>query len=270
MATTENNPNAETFKQLAAMKAEKRGEKVDEAEELPQGTSAVEASASSAEGEEASTEETPVASEGESVGEEAGEPAAEEEPIRIAGREFKSQKEAFEWAEDQERQRLLTEAHTAGVREALEATRAPVPAAEPEDDFETKFYSNPKEALAQVRAKATEDAVNIMKADVQREKLWNDFLSEYPDVRRQDAERILAENMHTIGKIVDLGVAKKQLAQKVRAEYQEIINLHKPRTVLSAKSQAVSPSGGRPSGVTPAKKEEKILSLAEQMRSMRK
>jgi hypothetical protein len=228
-----------------------------QAEELPPGAPEVTASAQAPEGQTQTAKEAPEAPQGDTT---------TEEPVRINGQVFKNSQEAFAWAEQMAREKELTDAHATGVREALEATRGPAqPEAEPEDDFEQRFYSNPKEALKEVQSRARDEAVAIIKQEQTREKIWNDFLGEHPDIRRKDAERILQENWDVIGKITDLKKGQAILAQKVRAEYDEIIQSAKPRTQLSDKKQVLSPSGGQPKGVTP-KLPEKPLGMAAQMR----
>jgi len=270
-----NNPQSDTLKELAQAKEEARqaarsgGNHSDEAEELPAGSSPLEASAETTEDEEETPEEASEEAEGESGG---GAPAGDDDegPVRIAGREFKSTKEAIAYAEEIEHNRLLTEAHAAGIREALEATRGPAqPDPEPEDDFEQRFYSDPKKTFKEVEERAVQKALGMLQADQKREKIWAEFLEENPDIRRKDAERILQENWDTIGKMTDFVRAQKTLALKVRAEYEEIRGLGKPRTELQAKKQTQSPGGGRPSSVTQTKKEERPLSMVEQMRKLK-
>lgn len=247
------------------------GNDSDSSEELPQGASPIEEGEETPVGEEEASKE---ASEGGTEGEEPVAAAAEGEdddgPVRIGDQEFKSAREAIKYAEQLEREKLISDAHTAGVREALEATRKPEPQAEPEDDFEQRFYANPKETLKGLKEEAKREALAAIQAETKREKLWNDFLSEYPDIRRKDAERVLQENWETIGKMTDLGKAQKALAARVRAEYEEIRNLTKPRTELPGKKQVVSPSGGARPGVTPQKKDTAPLSFAQELRNLRK
>ena len=239
-----------------------------EDETLPQGTPTVEAGAETPVESPEPAEEASVAPEGDAAP--ATEPAEEEGPIRIAGREFKSQREAFEWAEKLEQERLIAEAHTAGVREALEAqARTAVVPPQPEEDFETKFYSNPKETLREMQTRARDEAVHIMRAESAREKAWNEFSNLYPDIRRQDAEVILANNAETIGKLPrDKGF--EALARAVYREYDEIANIRKPKQVLTDRKPAISPSGSAPRGVTPPKREEKPLSFADQLNRLKK
>lgn len=268
-ANLENTPNSAMMKEVGRVHAEKKGLKT-ETEELPAGSSPVTASAETPVGEEETPEETSAPAEGDAAPG-GGEPAVEEEPIRINGQTFKTQAEAFAYAEQIAREKELTDAHAQGVREALEASRQPTqPAAEPEDDFEQRFYTDPKGTLKQVQQKARDEAVALIRQEQQKEKLWSEFLQENPDIRRVDAERILTENMDTIGRLTDFSAAKKQLAQKVRSYYDEIIEIRKPRTVMENKRPALSPSGGGSPGVTPQKKAETPLSMTQQLRTLRK
>lgn len=271
-----NNPNSDMLKELARakdeMKASVRGEASEQTEELPSGSSPIEAREETSVEEETPSEETSAetAEGGESASETLQAAASDDDdegPIRIGGREFKNSREAIAYAEELEREKLVTEAHAAGVREALEAAR-PVQQPEPEDDFESRFYANPKETLKSLKEEAKREALAAIQAESARERAWSDFLTEYPDIRRKDAERVLAENAATIGRMTDLEKAKKEIARVVRAEYEEIRNLTKPRVELSAKKQVSSPSGARP-GVTPQKRDERPLSFAEQMKKLR-
>jgi hypothetical protein len=191
----------------------------------------------------------------------------EEEPIRIAGKTFKTQKEAFAYAEQLEQNNLIAEAHAQGVREALAANAPPVVPPE-EEDFDTKFYSNPKEALRDVQIRARDEAVALIRQETAREKAWNEFLSEYPDIRRQDAEAILGANTKTIVAL-PWEDGRKALARAVYKEYDEIDTLRRPKTELTNKKPALSPSGGVSRSVTPKASEEKSLSFMEQVRKVK-
>jgi hypothetical protein len=264
---------SEMLKELAQAKEESKhiaktgegGNPDGQTDELPEGSSPLEARQASSEGEEETPEE---ASESE-----APEGAKEEETlIRIGDREFKTQAEAIRYAEELERKTEAAELYNQGVRDALASSgRGEQPAeAEPEDNFEERFYANPKETLREVQSRARDEAIAAIKAEQNREVLWGRFLTDNPDIRRKDAERILAENGDTIGRMTDVDRAMKLLAQKTRAEYEEIRDLGKPRTELKNKPiQAVSPSGGSPRSVTPKKNDGPPLSFAEEMRRMK-
>lgn len=242
------------------------GAKVEESAELPQGSAPVEA----APVEEAAEVESTAESLGVAEEVPAAAPVAEvEEPIRIAGKTFKTQKEAFEYAEKLEQEKLIAEAHSMGVREALAAQQSQVaaPVVE-EEDLEVKFYNNPKQVLKEIQAKARDEAVAVIRRDTAKEKAWNEFLSEYPDIRRQDAEAMLGANMDTIG-ILPWNEGRKALASAVYREYDEISNLRKPKTELTNKKPVLSPSGGAARGVTPRAVEEKPLNFMNQVRKVK-
>lgn len=265
-----NNPGSSMLREVAQAKAEaqsavKGHSKQNETEELPEGTSPIEARSASSEGEETPPEETSTEAQGDAT------PEEDEGPIRIGDQTFKTNQEAIRYAEQLEREKLLSEAHAAGVREALEATRIQSPAAEePEDDFDARFYANPKGTFQEVEDRATQKALAIMQAEKRKEDLWDKFLTDFPDVRRKDAERILRENADTIGKITDTEKGMKALAQLVRSEYQEIVNLTKPRTELPNKgTRGLSPSGGTPQRVTQPKKDDAPLDFISQMKKLR-
>jgi len=270
----ENNPNSDMLKELRQAKEEAKltaatgegGNPNGQADELPQGSSPLQASEETAVNGEETPQEAPAEAERESAPDAGGE--SEEGPIRIGDQTFKTSKEAIAYAERLEREKLLTEAHAAGVREALEATRQPVqPEPEPEDNFEERFYANPKETLKEIQARARDEAIQAIRAENQREKMWGEFLEQYPDIRRKDAERVLQENWDSIGKMTNVPEAMKVLARKVRSEYEEIIERTKPRTVLADKKQVVSAGGGAPKSVTPQKKDDRPLDFASQIRA---
>jgi len=198
------------------------------------------------------------------------EDAEEETLIRIGDQTFKTQSEAIKYAETLEREKIVNEAYNEGIRETLRSQAPAHVPEEVEDTFEEEFYANPKAKLKEMKAQATQEAIALIRAETQRETLWNQFLSDYPDVRRKDAERIFGENADVFGKITDIKKGMQLLAQKTRDEYREIMEIHKPRTELTSKKvTATGPSGGAAKSVTPEKKQDRPLSFAEEMRKMR-
>lgn len=271
--TIENNPNSAMLKEVAQFKQQTQGRISGKDEELPKGTSQVSASEEITEPEEKTSEEAPIEAQGDSSSESGVEPEKAKETVRVAGREFNSYEEAVKWAEEQEQQRLIAEAHAQGIREALEAQRANDPQnqyQEPQEDLESEFYANPKETFSKIQTRARDEAVAIIRQEQQKEKLWSEFLNDNPDIRRKDAERVLNEHWSTLGKITDLKIGMKELAKKVRDEYEEIYNITRPKTQLPPKKQTLNVSGGSPSGVTPNKKEEAPLSFSQQLRRMKR
>jgi hypothetical protein len=203
---------------------------------------------------------------------EAAAPVVEEpeEEIRIGDQVFKKQSEAIAYAQNLEAKNQANEAYAQGLRDSM-AANAPAPVVQVEENFEEEFYKDPKGTLAKVQEQATDKAVARIQGEIQREKLWDQFLTKYPELERRDAERIMKEEWDTIGKITDLSKGMEVLANKTRAYYDSIVERYKPRSELpKTKAQAVSPSSGASSGVTPNKKSEIPLSFSEELRRSRK
>lgn len=195
---------------------------------------------------------------------------APQEKIQIGDQVFDSHEAAFKYAQKLENDRLISDAYNQGIREALAQTQPPPVAPPEEDNFDEKFYSNPKQALAEVEERAEKRVLGKIEAERQKEALWKAFEEKYPDVERTDAELVLARNMDTVGKMTDIDKAMEVLARKTRAEYQRIVEKFKPRTELPpSRGQAVVPSGAQVQKVTSDKKEEAPLTMAQQMRNLR-
>jgi hypothetical protein len=201
--------------------------------------------------------------------------AEAEEPetlISIGGREFKTQSEAIRYAEELEQEKLLAESYNQGIRETLALTQKPVQAQE-EDNFDEQFYSNPKEALKKVKEQAKDEIMASINAKDAEKAAWNRFSQAHPDLADSEKEvrRVLQENWDVLGNMKDEKRAMEILATKTRSYFQSIAERVKPRTVLSNRGgQVVSPSGKASSGVTPNKREERPLTMIEQMQSLRR
>lgn len=229
----------------------------EETAELPGGNAPI----------EARSEAAPVAQ----ATEETKPPVVEEETlIRIGDKEFKTQAEAIRYAESLEIEKTINQSYSEGMRDAIRAQIPVVNEPVVEDNFEERFYTDPKGTLKEVQAKATQDAIQQIRAEQQKEQMWNTFLSEYPDVRRKDAERVLHENWDSIGAMTDVSKAMKVLAQRVRQDYDEISDLRKPRTVMNMQpAQVVSSGSGHAPSVTLQQKEEAPLDFATELKRLR-
>lgn len=261
---------SETLNQLRQAKEEARNGNAnttsEETAELPEGSSPVEARAQTPEVETAAPEEVETEAAPEGDKKKTG-------SFRIGTEVFDTQEEAFKYAEELERRNTQAEAYNQGIRDTLQTQQSAggnAAQTEPEDNFEERFYSNPKEALKDIEEKAVARALQTIEAANVRERAWTEFITEHPDIRRKDAERVLAENWDTLGKMTDYAKAKKILANKVRDEYREIIEAAKPRTELRDKRQTASASGGTPNSVTHAKKNDAPLDFVSQMKTLNK
>lgn len=234
-------------------------------EELPPGSEIV-----------ASNEETiddPESKESEEINPETQVAKPQGKLIKIGDQEFTSEEDAIAYAQTLEQEKTNAELYNQGVRDALAAGKIPAEQIAPpeEDNFEEKFYANPKEALKQIQTKARDEALEAIRAENRKEALWNQFLAENPDIRRKDAERVLQENWNTIGQMTDTSKAMKLLAQRTRAEYAEILESFKPRTELANKSGQLAGSGGnQQKSVTQQKKDDRPLDFVSQLRAASK
>jgi len=177
--------------------------------------------------------------------------------IMIGDKKFKTQEEAFAYAQALEQKTTLVEAQSNAYRQAIQdaalaqsnaqkVTQAP-PA--PEENFDEKFYENPQEFLknyGEKITKATEDRIlGQINAQSAEEKLWGEFFSGHPDLRdfKEDCEGVLArhtEDIRAIHATKGQKAAMDYLAQKTRAKFQSYIEGTKPQRELQKTSAGAS------------------------------
>jgi len=184
---------------------------------------------------------------------------------KIGDKSFKTQEEAFAYAQSLEQKTTLVEAQSNAYRQAIQdaalaqsaGQKVTQPAAEPEEDFDLKFYDNPKEYLKQYGEKisAAAEAKILSQIDAQSEeqKLWTDFFSNHPDLRdfKEDCETVLARNTPDVRAIFQTKgqkAAMDYLAQKTRAKFQSYNEATKPQRELHRTS--AGPSMGNAVNVT--------------------
>lgn len=261
------------FHAQTKLNASGKGAKVNEPEDLPTGAlpvegDAVEVKSPDQEAKDTQTEEA----------REASPPVvnADEEAglIKIGDKTFKTEKEALKYAEQLEHEKLIADAYNQGIRDHIHATQPP-PAQAPqeEDNFEERFYTNPKATLKEIEDRATQRALGIVEAQQKREALWNVFFNEYPDLsgHRNLCEYVLKQNEEVLTKITDLPKAMKVLATQTRKIFQDYNERNKPTTELPKRGgQAVSAGISSNPSVTPVKKADRPLTMAEQLRTLRK
>lgn len=269
---TEENKEGETKSQLLSelkgVKAEMRekvyGQKSQGSDEDPEPSKEVSEEVETKEGDSEEAEKKPEVKAASEVEE-------EDELIRIGDREFKTQAEALKYAESLQYEKLAGDSYNRGIQDAIQAIKPQDTAPKEEENFEEKFYANPKATLQEIKEQAKREVKDELDKDKKREALWDQFLTENPDLRRKDAQRMLEENWDTLGKITDLSKAMKLLAIKTRAEYQEIEELRKPRKELPNKSgQAVSVGNTGQTSVTRTKTVETSHNFVDEIRKNRK
>lgn len=215
------------------------------------------------------------------------EPAPEEEQearIKIGDQEFKTQEEAFAYAQSLAQKNTLVEAQSNAYRQAIQdaalaqaaAQKVTQPQAEPEEDFDAKFYENPKEYLKtygeKISAAAEAKILNQINTRTEEEKLWGEFFNGHPDLRdfKEDCEAVLGrhtEDIRAIHQAKGQKAAMDYLAQKTRAKFQSYIESTKPQRELSRTSAGASM--GSPSSVTRNIKEAAPVDFITEIRQAR-
>lgn len=233
--------------------------------------------------------ETSEASETEGTSDSAGDAegdAAADSAVEIDGIKFKNEKDALEWALENRQQlaneRAVAEAYRTGIQDSL-AQHAPAnakPIPKPDDITEEEFYQNPIEALKKVKKAAKDEArAEIDARDFQSKadrQVWEEFSVLHPDLSdfKTDVELIAnsAEHLPILQALVRTKGPKAgydYVAQKTRAKFQAYNDAVKTKTVLARGSGATpSPAGGA-RNVTSQPKQEKTMSMREQLNQHR-
>lgn len=203
----------------------------------------------------------------------------EEEPepkkaakIRIGGREFDNQEDAFSYAEELEREKLAADAFRHGIEAAAGSQKGnpePEVQAEPEENFNEEFFANPQDYMK----KRDERIAAKIKADLVREKTqkdtyeetWREFYTDYPDLEgsKDLVNMALQQNWENV-KNMDRKPGLKIIADAVRERRKKILQELAPGIELPKTKATASPSGKQ--GVTQKTQTKKELNFTEQMR----
>jgi len=218
---------------------------------------------------------------GETAQEAAAPETETEAEYKIGDRTFRTQKEAWSYAEELERERLAADAFRQGVEAAQVSQKgnqnAASPQPEPEEEIPVDVMYDPKKLAKWVSDKA-EKAKERAKAELRAEsdrqtkhnQTWSEFYNDYPDLNNKASRRIvdsvLQENWGTLAPL-ETKRALKIVADKARAELKESQLSMAPGQELPRTKQVTSVSTGRV--VTKGKTEEKPLNFVQQLRSMK-
>jgi len=201
-------------------------------------------------------------------------PAEVPEEIEIGERTFKTQAEALAFAraelQRKEQESAVAEAYRAGIAD-LSAHQAPA-AAPAEDNWEEKFYANPKGTLEELREQIKQEVLGQVTTQTEDQKLWSEFQTKHPDLVgfEDDVKVTLAKFDKEIKGIAATKGKEKAmefLAQKTRVKFQEYIDRAKPQHALSNTRTAGASTSQ--TSVTPKIVVEKVLSFAEQVKQNR-
>lgn len=194
------------------------------------------------------------------------------------GTKVKTQAEAIKHQQALLRAKELELAEANAYRQAaydLGQRQVQAPVQEQAEDpaaWETRFYTNPREAINEV-AQTIEQRVQAATATAAAdERIWNNFKARHPDLAdfREDLQSVVFGNKELLQTMVRTRgeeAAMDLAAQKLRAKFERYADMKKPRKELG-KDKNVTPTTTQ-TGVTPKKTEEKSLSMVEQMNMMK-
>ena len=224
-----------------------------------------------------------------SAGDAGGAEADEANAVEIDGHRFSSEAEALKWALSNkaqlEREKELADAYRSGISDSQVFTQGQFPQVTPkiEDEdpnFEERFYANPKEVLKELTAKAKREAFEELQRvtsarDIERE-VWDKFTSAHPDLAdfKEDVETIANHSQHkeiiqALVRTKGQEAAMNYVAQKTRAKFQAYAEAMKQKTVLPRGAGPGTTPTGSEKKVTLPKKEEKPMSMKDQLRQLK-
>lgn len=204
--------------------------------------------------------------------------------IKIGDRTFKTQEEAFSFAQSElarrEREVELADAYRAGVSDAGQLPVAPqqVQQQSQEDpEWEQKFYSDPKKTLKEYGERIREEVKSELRSEYrhssEEDKLWSRFYERHPDLEGFDEDVKLMLNKYTEElKVISRTKGKEAgfdyLAQKTKAKFQAYMEAQKPSRELP--NTKAGPSTGTQTSVTPKIKASEPIDMITQIRNLRK
>lgn len=219
---------------------------------------------------------------------EAVEAEASSPDIKIGDKTFKTQDEAFSFAQSElarrEREVELADAYRAGV---ADAGQLPIPPNQPQHlaqpppnedpEWEQKFYSDPRKTLKEYGEKIRESVKAELRTEYrstsEEEKLWSQFYGKHPDLEGfdEDVRLVLSKHQEEL-KVITRTKGKDAgfdfLAQKTKAKFQAYAEAQKPSRELS--NGKAGPSSGTQTSVTPKINKSAPIDMVSQIRNLRK
>ncbi len=206
----------------------------------------------------------------------AAEPTEPQEEIQIGERTFKTQAEAVAYAQSALRQKeqelAVVEAYNAGlVERGGAAPQAQPAAAPPPDNWEERFYANPRGTLQELREEIKKEVLGSVAGQTEDDKMWAEFNRRHPDLDgfKEDVSSVLTRYDREIRALASTK-GKEQamdfLAQKTRAKFEDYNERKKPSRTLPNGSGGSPPSTQTNVTNKSNKKEETPLSFIDQIR----
>lgn len=213
--------------------------------------------------------------------------AAEEPPAdpptekyRIGDRTFATQEEALAYAQQQvEADAAATDAYRQGLLDAQTAAAPRVESVTPPPELNTEeLYTNPQAFLDKFANKIkTETRSELDQKEAirtQSEQIWREFTDRHPALAefRTEVETFVAANQAEVRALATKRgrtASYDFIATKLRSRFEAYASAVKPKRELPNNGTGAPPAQ-RAAGVTPKGPQEKPLSFAEQIRSIRK
>ncbi len=196
-----------------------------------------------------------------------------EEQIQIGEKTFATQAEALAYAQsalrDAEHQRAVVEAYNTGLTERGAAQ--PVVTQATPDNWEERFYANPRGTLQELREEIKKEVLGNVSAQTEDQKMWAEFNRLHPDLDgfQEDVSAVLTrydKEIRALASTKGKESAMNFLAQKTRAKFEEYAERKKPKRELANGSGSGIPAGQTNVTKNSNNKEEKPLSFVEQVR----
>lgn len=202
---------------------------------------------------------------------------------RIGDKTFATQEEALAYAQSQvsalETETQLADAYRQGLKDALKQPVTTETVTPPQDDFDTEeLYTNPKSFLDKFAQKIkTEARTEIEQKEAIRsesDQIWREFTERHPSLAdfRSEVEDLVNQNLTEVRAVIGTKgrpAGYDYVATKLRSRFEAYANAVKPKRELSNSGGGASPTQKIVS-VTSKKEDKKVLSFAEQIRSIRK
>lgn len=207
-------------------------------------------------------------------------PEGEEEYSFDDGTKFKDQKSALEHAkktiQNQNYELAKANAYQQAAQDLYQKGLAPAPVPATEEslaEWETQFFADPKKALDQIEKKVEQrvlTAAQRASEDAQIEAAWK---AENPDIAHLWKLALMSVEeepglFRSVAQTKGQKAARDLAAQKVRSQIDAVTEARKPKKQLESTRTVTQPAGQ--SSVTPKKQETKLLTMVEQIASLKK
>lgn len=145
-------------------------------------------------------------------------------------------------------------------------------------EIDEEYYSNPAEFLRKrderLKNETVQTVQQTLKAQQYGDQVWNEFSSRHSDLAdfREEVDAWAAKNQDQLRAVVEAkgrNAGLDYVALNIKAQFQRIADATKKKRALPNAGAGASPGGAR-TNVTLKKDAKKILSFAEQVKSIKR